>query len=248
MGRLEPNVSSAGPAAITVRENAAMELMNSRSMPGQLDWMKWSEERERRIKEWDEQKERERKAAADAKAADAQLRQDNYPAWYAQQTSVNGCSVPLVSSHWEAQREVCNAHDVAYGRGGGELGRLMADLKLGYDIARQGEVAKAVVTYMGVRTGGIFFYNYRWRQLNTPAEEAAERQAAADQKAAAEAAHRAQLARSNEIIGGALIPARPNGGENAFARQALSDAGITDRGEQDQALQDWFNRDKTDMR
>ena len=247
-GRLAPKVDRAGPAAITVKKEAGIKFISARAKLAELQYLKWK-----------------------AAEADKELRQKDYPAWHAKQTSVNGCNIPgwatsfsewLGQGNWDPYTKDCNVHDVDYGSGG-LLMRGIADAKLAHTIWRKGERTKAVATYLALRVGGIFNYSWlnepgdilsgpRLTPLATPEQEAATRAAAAkaeaDKQAAAAAAHQAQLARTNEIIGGQLIPARPNGGENAIARQALRDAGITDRAEQDQALQDWFNRDKTDMK
>ncbi len=238
MGRLAATSDpSAGPAGLTVKKDANAVINNAKLTPEQLYWLRW--------KEAGAHGGRGMGAVIAAKraAADAQFRQDDYPAWYAKETAVNGCSVPVFSSYWEGQRQICNGHDVGYGRGGGEWNRLKADTKLGYEILRQGRPGKAVVTFVGVRVGGIFFYNYRWSQLNTPAEEAEERKAEeARKKKEEEYRQQAKAA----AIQSALIGASPRG--SGQARINLYREGITDPAEQDKLLQDYFNRDKTDMK
>ena len=250
MGRatgIPPKASTAGSPAVTVKPEAGIKFISARAKLAQLQYLKWK-----------------------AAEADRQLRQDDYPAWYAKQTSVNGCSIPekatalsewLGYGNWDAHTEACNRHDVNYGRGGFFM-KPIADGILAYEIWQKGERTKAIATYVALRVGGVFNYSWlndpgiissgiRLTPLNTPEQEAAERAAAAkaeaDKQAAAAAAHQAQLARGNEIIGGVLIPASPLG-KNVMHRQALTDAGITDPKEQDQLLQDYFNRDKTDMK
>lgn len=260
MGDLAPVLDSAGPSALTVDQGVGLRIFDMDTTRGRIEWMQYQQEQMQRTREEVIRRyEAERKAAADAAAADLALWQNDYAQWYANNTAVNGCSVPEVvqnnfpTGRWDEHADVCAPHDVAYGRGG-ILQRGIADAKLAWAIWEKGDRLKAVATYVGLRIGGWANYSWtnpdgsiRWGAAPTPEEHAAARQAEADAQAAAAAAHQATLARGNEIIGQVLIPASPTG-QNTFQRQALADAGITDVAEQDQLLENYFNRDKTDMR
>jgi hypothetical protein len=167
--RLDATETPAGSAAITVNAKAAVEIKKSRSTPAELHRMRWAEVRAQQEAEKKE-REAEKKAREDAAAADKELRRTNYNKWYAQQTAVNGCSIPtdFGKSLWEGQREACNKHDIAYGRGGTEWDRLKADTKLAWDITKQGRPGKALITFAGVRAFGSWFYTKRDKPLPLP--------------------------------------------------------------------------------
>ncbi|NUP12610.1 MAG: type VI secretion system tip protein VgrG [Polyangiaceae bacterium] len=73
-----------------------------------------------------------------------------------------------------------------------------------------------------------------------------EAQADVDRRNAAEAA---TMQKGADTLAGLPQNMQPRygGGENAYARQALSDAGITDRATQDQVLDNYFRRNSLDM-
>ncbi len=82
------------------------------------------------------------------------------------------------------------------------------------------------------------------------AREAEQKRKEAEREARLAPGRQERLQRGRDAING--LPdwqkPRPNGGENAFARQEMYNNGVTDRQEQDQLLQEYFQRDTTDMR
>lgn len=168
--RLDP-VKNPKPtnSAIEVKPNAEVEIKTSESSPGKLREMRWREA---------QAIQRGRQSAEGGPPA-SEADKEAYRKFYESQTTTNGCSVPTAGSApagsyragWRdnpAVVKACNEHDVDYGRGGGPIRRLIADAKLGLKIAAAGEPGRALITYSGVRVGGMFFFSYRMKQLPIP--------------------------------------------------------------------------------
>jgi type VI secretion system secreted protein VgrG len=82
----------------------------------------------------------------------------------------------------------------------------------------------------------------------TPAEQTARDQAAAEQEAAAAAGREERLEQGRAVMEGLPRHWQPTAnGENAFARQALRDAGITHYGEQSTIIDNYLRRNSLDM-
>jgi hypothetical protein len=97
-----------------------------------------------------------------------QAEKDAYRAFYNSQTTVNGCTgVGKINiagwKPWQTPESVaaCNAHDIAYGRGGTEAERKAADDALFREIKEKDSTFKAWVTWTGVRIAGSNFFTYR---------------------------------------------------------------------------------------
>lgn len=158
--RLDPTKTNNPPqAAIEVKPNAAVHIKTADTSPGKLNEMRWKDAGA------PENKQRAEKAAADKQETDASeaAAKERYRQYYESQTAVNGCTFVGRWEGWQkpAVVEACNAHDVDYGRGGNEFHRFVADLKLGYRIAKSGAPTRALVTYSGVRSIGFAFFHYR---------------------------------------------------------------------------------------
>ncbi|HRI63310.1 MAG TPA: hypothetical protein PK156_03710 [Polyangium sp.] len=165
MARLEPQkTQTSAPAAIEVKPNAAVVVKKSETKPGKVKELKWSDAGAEENRRRGEEAARANKEATDAEKA-------AYKKYYDSVTAGNGCSVPgsgiaqdgSYMAGWRSQPNVdaCNAHDVAYGRGGSAEDKKAADLELYRRIKANGEPVRATITYYGVRVGGPLFFYYR---------------------------------------------------------------------------------------
>lgn len=163
-GRLSPVQTQAKPpAAVEVKPNAAVQVKRMTAQQHKLRLLQW---REGGIPPGPDATEEQKKA---------------YKNYYASQTAPNGCSVPLLGLAQDgspmggfrepANVSACNAHDVAYGRGGSSADRKKADEELYRKIKANGQPVRAWITYAGVRVAGWALFSDRYDDKPLPIPE-----------------------------------------------------------------------------